>query len=39
MTEGTEDYRVWKAGVTTELQRLHGISAGIIPEHVWTSCT
>ncbi|MET0720433.1 MAG: hypothetical protein ABWY64_06335 [Tardiphaga sp.] len=36
MTDGTEDYRVWKAGVTTELQRLHGISAGIIPEHVWT---
>jgi hypothetical protein len=26
----------WKAGVATEMERLHGIAAGIIPEHVWT---
>jgi len=31
-----DDYRAWKAGVATEMERLHSIAAGIIPEHVWT---
>ena len=34
--EAADDYRAWKAGVTTEMERLHGIAAGVIPEHVWT---
>ena len=25
-----------EGGVATEMERLRGISAGIVPEHVWT---
>ena len=31
-----DDYKAWKAGVATEMERLHGIAASIVPEHVWT---
>jgi hypothetical protein len=31
-----DDYRAWKNGVATEMERLHCIAAGVIPEHVWT---
>ena len=31
-----DDYRAWKAGVATEMERRHGIAASIVPEHVWT---
>ncbi len=36
MTDDADDYRAWKAGVADALERLRGISASIIPEHVWT---
>jgi hypothetical protein len=29
------DYDEWRAQVATDLERLRGISAGIIPERVW----
>ena len=36
MTDDADDYRAWKAGVADALERLHSISASIVPEHVWT---
>ena len=33
---GGSDYAAWKSHVVTEMEHLHGISAGIVPEHVWT---
>ena len=36
MSDDAADYRAWKAGVTDALDRLRGISASIVPEHVWT---
>ena len=35
-TTAPADYAAWKAQVATELERQHGISAGVIPEAVWT---
>ena len=31
-----DDYRAWKVDVAMEMERLHGISSSIVPEHVWT---
>jgi hypothetical protein len=31
-----DDYARWKSRVATEMERLRRISAGIVPEHVWT---
>ena len=31
-----DDYRAWKVDVAKEMERLHGISSSIVPEHVWT---
>ena len=36
MSDDADYYRAWKAGVTDALDRLRGISASIVPEHVWT---
>jgi hypothetical protein len=36
VSDAAADYRAWKASVTDALDRLRGISASIVPEHVWT---